>query len=268
MLRKEAREIEMMLGTKKTVLEVYAAELKSIDGDFSMTTEITKLDKPVITEVRNPDFVGILGIYAHLKGVNIADMINMFKDGGFQLHKWHSNAAELEDCTSSDEVQTVADESLGARSTETSILGLKWNKNQDLISVNFLPAKETAETTKRGILRGMARVFDPLGIASPVLLKAKKLYRQPCEDNLPWDKQLPESLAKQWGKWQMQLPESISPSTESSEEAKLIKEVMMKIIEKPKEDTLWTLMEKYSYWKTIRVKAWVNRFFLNYRQGK
>ena len=74
MLRKEAREIKMMLGTKKTVLEVYAAELKAIDGDFSMTTEITKLDKPVVTEVPNPDFAGILGKYAHLKGVNIADV--------------------------------------------------------------------------------------------------------------------------------------------------------------------------------------------------
>ena len=38
-------------------------------------------------------------------------MINIFKDGGFQLHKWHSNAAELEDCISSDEAQTYADES-------------------------------------------------------------------------------------------------------------------------------------------------------------
>ena len=111
---------------------------------------------------------------------------------------------------SSNEAQMYADESLGARNTETSILGLKWNKKQDLISVNFLPAKETAETTKRGILRGIARIYDPLGIAAPVLLKAKTFYRQACEDNLLWDKQLPESKAKQWIKWQRQLPESIS----------------------------------------------------------
>ena len=137
-------------------------------------------------------------------------MINMFKNGGFQLHKWHSYAVELEDCTSLHKAQTYADESLGTQNAEASILGQKWNKNQDLISVNFLPAKETIETMKRGILRGMARVFHPLGIAAPVLLKAKILYRQACEDNLPWGKQLPESLAKQWGKWQRQLPESIS----------------------------------------------------------
>ena len=56
----------------------------------------------------------------------------------------------------------------------------------------------------------MARIYDLLGIAARVLLKAKKLYRQACEDNLPLDKQLPESLAKQWIKWQRQLPESTS----------------------------------------------------------
>ena len=74
MLRREAREIEMILGTKKITLEVYAAELKSINGDFSMTAELTKLDKPVVTEVPNPDFVGIPRKYPHLKGVQIAEI--------------------------------------------------------------------------------------------------------------------------------------------------------------------------------------------------
>ena len=74
MLSKEARETEIMLETKKTVLEIYGAELKSIDGDFSMKTELTKLDKPVVTEVSNPDAVGVLSTYHHLKGAQIADM--------------------------------------------------------------------------------------------------------------------------------------------------------------------------------------------------
>ena len=131
----------------------------------------------------------------------------MMPQPGLLLKAHHSMTA----CSkSSDTAQTYANESLGAQNMEASILGLKWNKKQDLISVNFQPAKEITETTKRGILRGMARVYDPLGIAAPVVLKAKTLYRQACEEKLPWDKQLPESLAKQWQKWQRQLPESIS----------------------------------------------------------
>ena len=38
MLRKEPGETEMMLETKKTVLEIHGAEIKSTDGDFSMKT--------------------------------------------------------------------------------------------------------------------------------------------------------------------------------------------------------------------------------------
>ena len=139
-----------------------------------------------------------------------SQMIKVFRDGGFELHKWHSNAVELKYYKLSDKVQMYAAESLGTQNTEASVLGLKWNKKEDLISVNSQPAKEIAKTTKRGILRGMARVYDPLGIAAPVVLKAKTLYRKACDETLPWDKQLPESLIKQWQKWQRQLPESSS----------------------------------------------------------
>ena len=129
-----------------------------------------------------------------------SQMIKISRDGGFELHKWHSNASESEDYKSSDRVQTYAAESLGTQNMEASILGLKSNKKEDLTSVNFQPAKERTETAKRGILRGMARVYDPLGIAAPVVLKAKTLYLKACEVNLPWEKQLPESLIKQWQK--------------------------------------------------------------------
>ena len=74
----------------------------------------------------------------------------------------------------------------------------------------------------------------------------------------------------EWLSNPLEWPENIvlKPSKESSEEAKLIKEVLIKTIEKPKEDALWTLMEKYSYRKAIRVTAWVNRFLLNCKKGK
>ena len=65
-------------------------------------------------------------------------------------------------------------------------------------------------------------------------------------------------------------PESIAqkPSKQASEEAKVIKEVMMKTVEKPDGDTLWKLTEKYPYWKAMRVTAWVIRFIINCIPGK
>ena len=61
---------------------------------------------------------------------------------------------------------------------------------------------------------------------------------------------------------------ALKPSKQASEEAKVIKEVMMKTVEKPDGDTLWKLTEKYPYWKAMRVTAWVIRFIINCIPGK
>ena len=78
-------------------------------------------------------------------------MIDVFKDAQFTLHKWHSNATELETSSASDEQQqTFVKEQLGVKDDETKLLGLKWNKSQDTLKVSF--PEVTAEKTKRGIL--------------------------------------------------------------------------------------------------------------------
>lgn len=60
-----------------------------------------------------------------------------------------------------------------------------------------LPA-EPAETTKRGILTNLAKVYDPLGLVSPVILDAKPVYREACNKKIAWDIPRPEATATQW----------------------------------------------------------------------
>ena len=134
--------------------------------------------------------------------------IGVFKDAQFILHKWHSNAAELEKSSASDEQQqTFAKEQLGVKDDETKLLGLKWNKSQDTLKVTF--PEITAENTKRGILRYLASIFDPLGFVSPITLLGKFVYRDTCEKQLPWDKEISHSTLKQWKKFEDNLPESM-----------------------------------------------------------
>ena len=75
------------------------------------------------------------------------------------------------------------------------MLGLKWNKSQDPLKVTV--AEITAETTKRGVLRHLASMFDPFGFVSPIMLLGKLVYRDTCEEYLPWDKELSHSTLKQ-----------------------------------------------------------------------
>ena len=76
----------------------------------------------------------------------------IFADAGFELHKWHSNDPELESAeTDRTADQTFAKQQLGTPSMgESSLLGLKWDKLRDFLSVTV--STEKADNTKRGIL--------------------------------------------------------------------------------------------------------------------
>lgn len=52
----------------------------------------------------------------------------------------------------------------------------------------------------------MARIYDPLGFASPITLGGKVLYRDACDEKRAWDAKLSNELAKQWKRWENNLP--------------------------------------------------------------
>eukprot|EP00794_Sanderia_malayensis_P016265 gene16265-biopygen13818 len=134
--------------------------------------------------------------------------VEIFGRAQFKLHKWHSNISALEnEDTVSNEECTYAKQQLGVKVNETKMLGLTWNKNSDTLKVTF--PREKADVTKRGILRFLATIFDPLGIASPITLSGKEVYRTTCDENVPWDKNLPEIIQKQWEKFENKLPVEI-----------------------------------------------------------
>ena len=68
----------------------------------------------------------------------------------------------------------------------------------------------TAEPTKRGILGKVAKIYDPLGLASPVTLSGKMLYRDACDTKIAWDRPLPSDLQAKWKKWEQGLPEHVN----------------------------------------------------------
>ena len=79
---------------------------------------------------------------------------------------------------------------------------------QDTLCVNFLST--LAELTNRGIPTNLAKVCDPLGLASPVLLEGKLLYRETCVQKSAWDTSLPEEFAVEWKKWEENIPDTVT----------------------------------------------------------
>ena len=135
--------------------------------------------------------------------------IEVFEDASFTLHKWHSNAKELEvSCDSpADEELTYAKQQLGVSRSETKLLGLTWDKDQDTLKVT-LRKEENQETvsTKRSALSQLAKIYDPLGLASPTTLLGKLLYREMCKANIAWNAELSAHLKRLWHEWYSKLP--------------------------------------------------------------
>ena len=141
---------------------------------------------------------------ADLKKTTIA----IFEEAAFKLHKWNSNKPALEgEVEQRDGEQSYAKQKLCVNPGETKLLGLLWDKKRDEIAVTF--PRSPSDVTKREMLRFLASVYDPLGLASPTMLIGKLMFREACDRHLPWDEKLTDRLAVQWHKFVESLPSKI-----------------------------------------------------------
>jgi hypothetical protein len=67
------RQVEMLMGTHTTRLDLYDADLSSIDGEFRMDAKLTKVNKTQLLTIPNPQYQRIAATYPHLQPVDIAD---------------------------------------------------------------------------------------------------------------------------------------------------------------------------------------------------
>ena len=83
-----------------------------------------------------------------------------------------------------------------------------WDKENDTIAASS--PQEKAEPTKLGILSKVAKIYDPLGLASPISQGGKLLYRDVCDAKRNWDDKLPNELMQNWVQWEERLPEQLT----------------------------------------------------------
>ena len=138
-------------------------------------------------------------------------------EGGFKLRKWRTNdrelraqiqkdATDLENTTSGAEEQTYAKEMLACQTGGqfNKVLGLGWDCVRDLIRFEFdhlIEKVQTLEPTKRNVLSLLACIFDPMGLLSLTVAKAKILFQDICINGLDWDDILTKALKERWEKW-------------------------------------------------------------------
>ena len=90
------------------------------------------------------------------------------KEAKFNLRSWASNSSAL---------NTLATQDATADPNTTSINNL---------------------VTKREVLQQSCKVFDPIGIATPVTIRAKMLIQRLWKESVEWDEPLNASLCQKW----------------------------------------------------------------------
>ena len=70
--------------------------------------------------------------------------------------------------------------------------------------------RESSAATKREVLAKLAKVYDPLGLASPITLQGKQIYREVCDSKVSWDALIPEKLRIRWQKWERSIPTEVT----------------------------------------------------------
>ncbi|XP_032688818.1 uncharacterized protein LOC116852490 [Odontomachus brunneus] len=130
---------------------------------------------------------------------------DLLKAGGFSLKKWAANNQALlktvpADCCLPLVPLRHPDE------LSTSVLGVRWVPGEDAFA--YGDARSLPSTaTKRAILSVIARIFDPLGWISPVVIAGKILLQELWLAGVGWDATLPEALATQWQHYRRDLNE-------------------------------------------------------------
>jgi len=54
------------------------------------------------------------------------------------------------------------------------------------------------EHSKRQVLKVIAKIFDPLGLVTPVLFYGKVFIQDLWREGLTWDEPLPKMLSNEW----------------------------------------------------------------------
>jgi hypothetical protein len=89
--------------------------------------------------------------------------------------------------------------------TEAKLLGLRWNGKIDTLKLQEKrpltdPNENVVSITKRDVLRASSKIYDPLGLITPITIRAKTFLQELWELKYAWDEPLPKPLIEKWVK--------------------------------------------------------------------
>lgn len=126
--------------------------------------------------------------------VNIDNLLLKY---GMPLRKWCSNDKFILEGLDSKDIEANLDIE-PSLSNSTKALGIMWNPVTDIIGLK-IKWEESQKVSKRTILSDIAKLFDPLGLVSPVVVSTKILLQELWRLKINWDDEVPAEILSKWG---------------------------------------------------------------------
>ena len=206
----------LLNGTQKSHIESYLSEDPEFVKKILASLYVDDLNSGASTVVK--------AFKLHMKSKS------RMKDAGFNLRKWISNSKQLtsqieaqERANMSDQKvdysvtnigpddQTFAKYTVGTRQTKLSgqvdeqkTPGLIWNYANDSFVfdlVEYINIAAELPLRKRPVLSVVARLFDPLGLLSPIIVPMKVLFQELCASKCGWDSPLNDTSPHNFFDW-------------------------------------------------------------------
>jgi hypothetical protein len=116
--------------------------------------------------------------------------VEIFRSAGMSLRQFQTNSCELRDLLQQHEVPLKQSDS-----PISKVLGMQWFLDEDLISPPSIPQLCCKELlTKRILLSEVSKVYDPLGLACPLVIPSKLMIQLLWKSGLGWDDPVTEDL--------------------------------------------------------------------------
>ena len=122
---------------------------------------------------------------------------NMCSAGRFNLTKFISNNKSVLISIPENHRREGIDADLVNEELPTeSALRVHWNVEKD--ELHFKLNLKAGNITRRRMLSTLSSFNDPLGLASPFILRGRKMLQDLCQEGLHWDETVSEMNIKKW----------------------------------------------------------------------
>ena len=191
----ESREPDVYMKTVLTFGDKPAPAMAQIA--LKKTAEESKQESPQAAEVleRNVymDDICASTDTTDEAGRLASDIDRVLARGGFRVKGWISNK-NLKKQTEDEKMEGL---NIFQGETEEKVLGVVWNHRTDQLSFKVKALLE-GKLTKRKLLNQVARIYDPIGLATAFTIRCKIALQELWQKGVEWDDELPNEVAEKW----------------------------------------------------------------------